>query len=61
MGPVEFFTRSRTIGTTQSKARNVCSVSARYHAAYFKAIVRGVPREKARREPVGPAPPAACG
>ena len=60
-GRGEFFTRSRMIGTTHSKARNVCSVSARYHAAYFKAIVRGVPREKARREPVGPAPPAACG
>ena len=60
-GRGEFFTRSRMIGTTHSKARNVCSVSARYHAAYFKAIVRGVPREKARREPVVPAPPAACG
>ena len=45
------------IGTTHSKARNVCSVSARYHASSFKAIMRGVPREKARSEPVVSAPP----
>ena len=57
-GRGEFFTRSRMIGTTHSKARNVCSVSARYHASSFKAIMRGVPREKARSEPVGSAPPA---
>ena len=60
-GRGEFFTRSRMIGTTHSKARNVCSVSARYHASSFKAIMRGVPREKARSEPVGSAPPAASG
>ena len=57
-GRGEFFTRSRMIGTTHSKARNVCSVSARYHASSFKAIMRGVPREKARSEPVVSAPPA---
>ena len=56
-GRGEFFTRSRMIGTTHSKARNVCSVSARYHASSFKAIMRGVPREKARSEPVVSAPP----
>ena len=55
-GRGEFFTRSRMIGTTHSKARNVCSVSARYHASSFKAIMRGVPREKARSEPVVSAP-----
>ena len=57
-GRGEFFTRSRMIGTTHSKARNVSSVSARYHASSFKAIMRGVPREKARSEPVVSAPPA---
>ena len=56
-GRGEFFTRSRMIGTTHSKARNVCSVSARYQASSFKAIMRGVPREKARSEPVVSAPP----